>query len=254
MKLTFIGNGNMARALIQGLKDSFDIEVIGRNTVSLDSLKQDIPSISTKVLKEVQDISGKNIILCVKPYSLHQLKPHLKGTANSLYSVLAGTSIQSLKDAISSKSYIRCMPNLASTYQKSMTTIVGDEQLKSQAVTIFDNIGKTLYLSSENELDIATAIAGSGPAFLALVAEGLADGGVRCGLKREDSQTLVAGLFDGFAKLIQHEQPSCIKDNVMSPAGTTAQGVATLEKANIRSAMIEAINDAFKKAKQLRDN
>jgi len=246
MKLTFIGNGNMAKALIKGLVSSYEIEVLGRNKSSLDQLQKEIPSISTNILKENEDITNKNIILCVKPYSLPDLS--LSGKANSLYSVLAGTTIKALNNSISSKSYIRTMPNLAASNLKSMTTITGDIELKQSAIEIFNAIGSTLWLKSEKELDIATGLAGSGPAFLALVAEGLEDGAVNAGLTRADAQTLSAGLFEGFASLLSEQKASNIKDGVMSPGGTTAAGYAILEKHNVRYAMIEAIETAFQKA------
>ena len=246
MKLTFIGNGNMAKALIKGLVSSYEIEVLGRNKSSLDQLQKEIPSISTNILKENEDITKKNIILCVKPYSLPDLS--LSGKANSLYSVLAGTTIKALNNSISSKSYIRTMPNLAASNLKSMTTITGDIELKQSAIEIFNAIGSTLWLKSEKELDIATGLAGSGPAFLALVAEGLEDGAVNAGLTRADAQTLSAGLFEGFASLLSEQKASNIKDGVMSPGGTTAAGYAILEKHNVRYAMIEAIETAFQKA------
>ncbi len=252
MKLTFIGNGNMAKALIEGLVSSYEIEVLGRNEASLNALKEKLPQITTRVLGEVEDISAMNIVLCVKPYSLPDLAPKLKGTANALYSVLAGTSIESLASQIKSEKYIRTMPNLGASYLKSMTTITGDESLKEQAINIFNKIGRSLWLSSENELDIATGVAGSGPAYLALIAEALADGAVQQGLKRADAQTLVAGLFDGFGALISNDNPADIKDGVMSPGGTTAAGYAAMERGSVRNAMMEAIADAYTKAKELK--
>jgi len=246
MKLTFIGNGNMAKALIKGLVSTYDIEVLGRNKSTLLQLKKDIPNITTNLLMKDEDISNKNIILCVKPYSLSQLS--LRGTANSLYSVLAGTTIESLSQYISSNAYIRTMPNLAASNLKSMTTITGDESLKQSAIEIFNAIGTTLWLKTQKELDIATGLAGSGPAFLALIAEGLEDGAVNAGLTRTDAQTLSAGLFNGFSSLLQNDKASDIKDGVMSPGGTTAAGYGVLEKHNVRYAMIEAIEVAYQKA------
>ena len=206
MTLTFIGNGNMAKALIKGLVNKYEIEVIGRNITTLASLKNEIPNITIKELSSNEDITSKNIILCVKPYSLKDLSSNLIGTANSLYSVLAGTTIQSLQDNIKAKAYIRTMPNLAASYLKSMTTITGDDTLKNTAIDIFNAIGTTLWLNTQKELDIATGLAGSGPAFLALIAESLADGAVNSGLKRQDAEILTAGLFDGFASLIANEK------------------------------------------------
>jgi len=252
MKLTFIGNGNMAKALIKGLMETCTIEVLGRNEKSLNILQKELPQIITRVIEDNEDITGKNIILCVKPYSLPDLAPKLSGIANSLYSVLAGTSIESLKSHIQAKNYVRTMPNLGASYLKSMTTLTGDEELKHHAINIFDKIGTSLWLNSENELDIATGVAGSGPAYLALIAESLADGAVKAGLKRKDAQEIVAGLFDSFAPLIENENPALIKDSVMSPAGTTAAGYAALERGNVRNAMIEAVSDAYAKALELK--
>ncbi len=252
MKLTFIGNGNMAKALIEGLLSAYEIEVLGRNEATLNVLQKALPQISTRVLSESEDISSLNIVLCVKPYSLPELAPKLIGEANALYSVLAGTSIASLKSQIKAKKYIRTMPNLGATYLKSMTTITGDVSLKEQAIDIFNKIGRSLWLASENELDIATGVAGSGPAYLALVAESLADGAVQQGLKRADAKELVAGLFEGFGALILNDNPADIKDGVMSPGGTTAAGYAALEHGGVRSSMMNAIEDAYSKAKELK--
>jgi len=252
MKLTFIGNGNMAQALIDGLVKYYEIEVLGRNKESLKALQERLPQISTRILAEKEDINGKNIILCVKPYSLPDLSPKLTGVADAIYSVLAGTSIESLKSQIKAKKYIRTMPNLGASYLKSMTTLTGDIELKESALTIFNKIGRSLWLSSENELDIATGVAGSGPAYLALIAEALADGAVNQGLKRDDAQVLVQGLFDGFAPLIANNNPALIKDGVMSPGGTTAAGYSALERCNVRYGMMEAVSDAYAKAKELK--
>ena len=250
MKLTFIGNGNMALALIAGLKDRYEIEVYGRNEKSLDEVKITL-GVATKLLPDSLDITGKNIILCVKPNSLDDLTTKLNGTADTLFSVLAGTTLETLAQKVSAKQIVRAMPNLAAKYQKSMTTLTGDTNLKDEAITIFNAIGSTLWLKSEKEIDIATGVAGSGPAFLALVAEALSDGGVNAGLARNDADTLVQGLFEGFAPLLNDNKPSSIKDGVMSPGGTTAAGYATLEKNNTRNSFIEAISEAYKRAMEL---
>jgi len=251
MKLTFIGNGNMAKALIKGLVKDYDIEVFGRNKNSLEKLKKEIDNIEVSLLNDKKDMTGKNIILCVKPNSIDDLSKKLIGVANSLYSVLAGVKIETLKEKIEAQYYIRTMPNLSASYFKSMTTITGDEQLKQSATEIFEHIGSTLWLNSQKEIDIATAIAGSGPAYLALIAESLADGGVNAGLKRDDATKLVQGLFEGFSPLLNNNMPSSIKDAVMSPGGTTAAGYSTMENCGVRNGMIQTIKSAYEKAKEL---
>jgi pyrroline-5-carboxylate reductase len=248
-RLTLIGNGAMAKAIAQGLYSRYKIEVVGRDIEKLKLFRDSISSdIDIVTLGDSFDITDKSIIVCVKPYSLQSLSYKLEGKSKELYSILAGTTIDSISNSINSSHYIRVMPNLAAKYSKSMTTITGDDTIKSKSIDIFSSIGQTLWVSSEKELDIATAIAGSGPAFLSMVAEALADGGVNQGLKRDDAKRLVEGLFDGFSPLIQNSNPADIKDGVMSPAGTTAAGYSSLEKDGVRSAFINAIQSAYQRA------
>jgi len=94
-------------------------------------------------------------------------------------------------------------------------------------------------------------LAGSGPAYLALIAEAFVDGAVKQGLKREDAMTTMRGLFSGFGTLIQEIHPALLKDTVMSPGGTTAAGYSALEEGNVRASCIDAIEQAYNKAKQL---
>lgn len=248
MKITLIGNGMMAEALSVGLVEKYEIEVIGRDALKLQKLQQKIPQIKIKVMSDKEDITDKNIIFCIKPYALQSVSVRLDGTANTLYSILAGTPLEFLKRQIKSKAYVRIMPNIAASKQKSMTTMTGDKEAQNKAIEIFSSIGRTLWVNTENQLDIATALAGSGPAFLAIVAEALADGAVKAGLERSYSVELVKGLFEGTSALLENNHPAFIKDSVMSPYGTTAQGVAALEEGNVRSAFIKAVESAYLKA------
>ncbi len=248
MKLTLIGNGKMAEALIAGLIEKHEIEVIGRSPAKLQRLEQKFPQIHIRIMSESEDISDKNIIFCVKPYALQSVALRLKGEANRLYSILAGTTLESLKQQIKANYYVRVMPNIAAAKQKSMTTLTGDNEVQNEALDIFSSIGKTLWVNSENELDIATALAGSGPAFLAIVAEALVDGAVKAGLDRASSVELAKGLFEGISTLLQDTHPAIIKEQIMSPAGTTAQGVAALEEGSVRNSFIKAIEASYLKA------
>jgi pyrroline-5-carboxylate reductase len=132
-----------------------------------------------------------------------------------------------------------------------MTTMTGDERFKEEAQVLLGTVGDTLWLESEKALDIATALAGSGPAYLALISEALVDGAVKQGLKREDAMATMRGLFGGFGDLIQDIHPALLKDGVMSPGGTTAAGYSALEDGNVRAACINAIECAYKKATEL---
>ncbi len=249
--LTFVGNGTMALSMAQGLKATCEIEVVGRNPERLDAFEAALGVPVRKALLEGFDISGKTVLLCVKPGNIAAVGQQLRGRAEILYSVLAGVTLQTLRSHIDALSTVRAMPNLAATVGRSMTTLTGDASRADEAAGLFGAIGTTLWVGSEKELDIATALAGSGPAYLALVAEALADGAVREGLRRDDAMALMRGLFAGFGELIGQQHPALLKDGVMSPGGTTAAGYGALEEAAVRNAFIQAIARAHERAKAL---
>jgi len=249
--ITFIGNGNMALSIAQGLKGKYNIEVVGRSISKLEAFEKKLGcNIEKGLLKEV-NLDNKTVLLCVKPANVEEVSHIVKGEPSLLISVLAGTSLEKLQEAFTPQKCVRSMPNLAASVGASMTTLTGDEDAKNEAIAILSSIGDTLWLSSEKEIDIATALAGSGPAYLALIAEALTDGAVKQGLKREDAMATMRGLFGGFGKLIQEIHPALLKDGVMSPGGTTAAGYGALEEGNVRASCIDAIEAAYQKAKVL---
>jgi len=249
--ITFIGNGTMALSIAQGLKQKYNIEVVGRNMEKLDAFEVALDRKVEKFPLEEFDISDKTILLCVKPGNLESVAKQLKGKAKLLISVLAGVPVEKLKKKIKSKAIVRAMPNLAASVGASMTTLTGDAEHREEAEVLMRGAGDVLWLESEKEIDIATALAGSGPAYLALIAEALADGAVTQGLKRDDAMKVMQGLFAGFGTLIQEMHPALLKDGVMSPGGTTAAGYAALEKHKIRAGCMEAVEKAYKKAVEL---
>lgn len=242
MKLSFIGNGVMAKAMIKPLlKNGYDIEVFGRDKNKLKALSEKLDNkIDYFEYENATDMSGKNIVLCIKPYAINKVSYYFSGEAELIISVLAKTTMEDLRNSFKSKLYIQAMPNIAATYAKSMTTITGDIKAKDIAADILSNIGKTLWVESQKEFEIASLLAGSSPAFLALVSEALIDGAVKEGLKREDATTLTRGLFEGYSKLLNDfSHPALIKDAVMSPGGITAKGYAKLEEGKVRDSFIK---------------
>ncbi|MGP1449626.1 MAG: pyrroline-5-carboxylate reductase [Wolinella sp.] len=143
---------------------------------------------------------------------------------------------------------IRAMPNIAATLHASCTALCGDECARDFAFEIFSMLGATIWLSSEAKLDSATALAGSGPAYLAIISEALMDAGVREGLTRAEAESLTRGLFAGFSSLLSVRHPALIKDEVTSPSGTTIEAIACLESAGIRGLIIEAVHRAKERA------
>ena len=249
--ITFIGNGNMALSIAKGLKDDYKIEVVGRNLEKLEKFEKELGVSIDKHLINGFNIENKTILFCVKPANVEEVAKELKGKARVVYSVLAGTSVEKLRSNLNTNAVVRTMPNLAASVGQSMTTLTGDTLFKDEAEELLGAIGSTRWLATEKEIDIATALAGSGPAYLALIAEALADGAVKQGLKRDDAMAIMRGLFGGFGELIQDIHPALLKDGVMSPGGTTAAGYGALEDGNVRSACMDAIEKAYKRALEL---
>ncbi len=237
----------MAMAIADGLNNQngkYTLEFVARDISKLESIKEKFPA-NVYALNEF-DITDKNILLAVKPYALSSVSKQLKGKANTVYSVLAGTTLEALKENIPAENHIRIMPNVAAKFASSTSVLTGDNTKKDEALEIFNAIGDTFWVDSEKEVDIATAIAGSGPALLTLVAEAMMDGLVKEGMKRPDAVGITNSLFKGFAPLIAANHPALIKDSVMSPGGTTAAAYAALEEGAVRSSFIKAVGEAFK--------
>ena len=249
--ITFVGNGNMGLSIAKGLQGKYHIEVVGRNMDNMNEFEKALGGKIDKFLINDFDITNKTVVLCVKPANVAEVSKKLHGKADLLVSVLAGVPVKTLKKHLKPKSVVRCMPNLAASVGRSMTTLTGDEKGKEEATVILNAVGDTLWLETEKELDIATGLAGSGPAYLALIAEALADGAVKQGLKREHAMATMRGLFGGFGELIQDMHPALLKESVMSPGGTTAAGYGALEDGNVRAACIIAIEKSYEKAKEL---
>jgi len=238
----------MACAIIDGLvKNGMEVEVVGRDE---EKLKQKAKEFGISyALIDGYDIGGKTVILAVKPYALQEVSMRIKGKADILISILAGKSLMELQQRIKADFYIRAMPNLAAQYGASTTAVTGDEGAKEKALAILSNIGKTIWVKNDDEIDMATAIVGSAPAFLAIIAEAISDGGVYIGLKRETAEELTKGLFESFAAL--KEEFADIKNGVMSPKGTTAEGIYALEEEGVRGSFIKAIRKTYEKSKKI---
>ena len=247
MELLLIGAGNMGSAMLKGFSE-FNVTVVEKSETRAKELKEQFKGV--EVLSEIPNISGKVVVLAVKPQTLPLLE--VSGEAEALVSILAGTPIAKLKEKIDAKYYIRAMPNIAALNLKSVTSVVGDVEFKEQALEILSTIGKAIWLNSEKELDIATGLGGSAPAWLAIVAEALADGAVNLGLPRDKAQEYLGALFEGVGTVLEDTHPATFKDIVTSPGGTTAAGLYTLEEKAVRSAFIKAMESCYSRAKDLR--
>jgi pyrroline-5-carboxylate reductase len=249
MQIVLIGAGNMGSAMLKGLS-KYDICVVEKSENRLKEIKDEYPNVDVATV--IPNIDGKIVVLAIKPQVLGSIEA--SGKAEAIISILAGTPIAKIKGQLDSRYYIRAMPNVAAMNLKSVTSVVGDADFKDKALEIIGSIGKAIWLNSEKELDIATGLAASSPAWLAIVAESLADGAVNLGLPRDKAYEYLGSLFEGVGSILEDTHPANFKDIVTSPGGTTAAGLVELERAGVRSAFIEAMSGCYNRSKELGSN
>ena len=203
---------------------------------------------------------GDTVILAIKPQAFDVVARDFAGLTLSdpplVVSILAGVSIARLEKAVPGWPVIRAMPNTPATVGCGMTAIaIGSRAIaehKELAIQLFSAVGEVVEVT-EPLLDGVTGLSGSGPAYVAIVIEALADGGVASGLSRATANTLALQTVLGTAQLLQKTgmHPAVLKDKVTSPGGTTISGIACLEELGLRSALIEAVRAASSRSREL---
>lgn len=199
------------------------------------------------------------IILAIKPQIFrkicHEFADSLRDKC--VVSIMAGVTLEELKNALPKSSRIlRAMPNMPAIVGEGMTALCKENNLtdeeKEFVENIFMSVGKICYVE-EHLIDAVIGICGSGPAYVFMFIEALADAGVLHGLPRDLSYDLAAQLLKGSAVAVQETDlhPAQLKDMVCSPAGTTIEAVKSLEKNGFRGTVIEAVDECVKKAKRL---
>jgi pyrroline-5-carboxylate reductase len=214
--------------------------------------------------KNVDTLAAETVLLAIKPQVLpavaQELAPYLTSQnpaiAYLLLSILAGTPITTLEAAFPGWAVIRAMPNTPATVGAGITAIASGSQIQShqleQAQRVFAAVGEVVQVP-ETMLDAVTGLSGSGPGYIALVVESLTDGGVAAGLPRAIAAKLALQTVKGTAQLLQETgiHPAQLKDQVTSPGGTTIAGIAQLEQAGLRSALISAVKAAWQRSQEL---
>ncbi|AJC90959.1 pyrroline-5-carboxylate reductase [Campylobacter subantarcticus LMG 24377] len=231
----------MASAIAKGISGAYEVIVVARDLKKASSL-------NFKVISYDEfDMENKNIILAFKPYALEDVVVKLKGKARWLISVLAKTTFEQLH-CIDAQNYIKIMPNTAAEFKASATAYLMENDLyKNEILSLLNTFGKAISLQNEKEFDVAMVLSGCAPAFLALIAESLANAGVKNGLKNELSYELTRACFESFSALFNHAHPAIIKEKICSPAGVTIKGVEVLEKKALRGAFFEAFSASLNK-------
>ena len=260
----FVGGGNMGEALIRGLVES--------NLVPADKiLVADVRADRVRALADQYGLRGVDgnaalasgadvVILAVKPQImaavLRETMPAL-GKRPLLISLAAGVSTATITSVLGAYTrLIRVMPNTPALVLQGVTAIARTPGLAQEdldtAQEIFAAVGRVVVLGEE-QMDAVTGLSGSGPAYVALVIESLADGGVKMGLDRATAMTLATQTVLGAAKLLAETgmHPGALKDMVSSPGGTTIAGIAALEEGGARTTFIRAVERATQRSREL---
>jgi len=258
----FIGAGNMAAALIRGmLKSGFaasKLSVTDLDSAKTESLADELGVQAKKDARSVIENSDV-IILAVKPYGVVPLlKSHATQSEGKLWlSVAAGVSTATMESALGAQArVVRVMPNTPALVGEGASGICpGKNALESDMSTAQRLLGAVgiCEVVSEGMMDAVTGVSGSGPAYIFLVIEAMADGGVKAGLSRPEALRLAAQTVRGAASLMLEtgKHPGELKDMVTSPGGTTIAGVEALEKSGLRSALMGAVSAAALRSKEL---
>lgn len=255
MKIGFIGMGNMASAIAVGLmrsnfSDGSDIYVHSRTYERVQPL---IEEYHLNFEKSNADVAAHSdiIIIGVKSDVVETIAAELQKTKNAdekvIVSIAAGWSFEKLKTLFPKSRCLSVIPNVSVKVNAGVSIVEQQTDLTKEELLfvtkMFEKLGMVKILSAE-QIEIATAVSGCGPAFAFMFIEALGDAGVQNGLSREDAYALAAQMLLGSAEqfLETKEHPGKLKDSVCSPGGLTIQGVAALEEEGFRNAVIKAVS------------
>jgi pyrroline-5-carboxylate reductase len=264
-KISLIGTGNMGEALLSGLISSGSSNP--KNIICTDIRENRLKSIQEKygvhtTTDNIKAVEASEIIIyAVKPQIIASV---LRETSSCLdmskliISIAAGVPLAAIESCLNKKlRLIRVMPNIAAFVKESASVIAAggnatEEDIKL-SLAIFDSMGRSIFLKENILMDAITGLSGSGPAYIFLIVDAMADAGVKVGLSREDALFLSSQTVLGAAKLLieTKEHPGRLKDMVTSPGGTAIAGIHTLEKGGLRTTLINAVEVATKRSKEL---
>ena len=265
MTIGFIGLGNMAGAIIKGLRNSSQFGKTGIIGFDLDVHKREsfFRDYQVQTAKDACEAASSSspLILAIKPQGmddlLSQIKPCLK-PGQLILSIATGKTTEYFASRLEEKTaLVRVMPNINAKAGASMTALcpngqVSDEQLQT-AAAIFDAVGSVSVLP-ESRLSAFSAIAGAGPAFAYAFIDALATAGIQAGLPRPLAQQAACAMLFGSAKLVMEsgEHPRALIDQVTSPGGTTIEGMHKLAELGFEHAVHEAVRAVMEKEERMK--
>lgn len=264
IKLGFIGVGNMGAAVVKGvlgkkLLPPSDVFVTDIDTTRIASLKEQF---GVGVAEDIDELlkTVDVLLYAAKPQNVPQIFPQISAAISPpkwIISIAAGVKISTLEAYLPDDiPVVRVMPNIAASVGEGAAAICGGKYARDkhlqQTENIFNAVGKAIIIE-EKLMDAVTGLSGSGPAFIFLIIEALADAGVQAGLSREHAHILALQTVLGAGKMASatDTHPAVLKNRVTSPGGTTAAGLYELERNGLRCAIADAVMAAMKRSVEL---
>jgi pyrroline-5-carboxylate reductase len=258
-KVGIIGAGKIGGSLISRLSASGDFDLTVSD-VHEEQLERFAEGYSVKTTTSNREAAEGNdlILMAVKPWDvgavLDEISPAIKGSEKAVVSVAAGVPIQTIEDRLPEGTpVLRVMPNVCAAVGLGSAVVAANESggaYVSVVAGIFRHVGDVIELP-ERLFDAATALHGSGPAYVALFADALIQAGVREGIPRDVARRLVNGTIGGTAVLLKERAAHQIRDEVMTPGGTTAAAFIAMEKAGFVAAVYDGVEAATERARRL---
>jgi pyrroline-5-carboxylate reductase len=264
MKIAFIGGGNMGEAMLSAILDKCIAENEAITVSDISEPRRHFLAERYTILTTADNrlaITGANVVvLAIKPQNLtavmNELTGHLKPT-QMIISIIAGAKIDALRSGLSHNNIVRSMPNTPAQIGEGVTVWTATKEVtttqKKQAGKILGVMGKEFYVDDERYLDMATAVSGSGPAYLFYFVESFIDAAVAIGWSRETAKELVMGTVLGAAHLIEKSdrEPADLRRMVTSPGGTTAEAIRVFDEGKLTDLIAKAVRAAHEKAQML---
>jgi len=256
----FIGTGKMGGALARAVSK----RISGENVILYDYQKEKADALAEEIGAKSESLehtvkTSDFIFLGVKPQVLESVANEIEDIVNEnsiIVSMAAGVSIERLEKMLGNIPIIRIMPNIPVEVCEGMVVYDANNLVSAEAINEFEDMllfAGELDRLSEKLIDAASAVSGSGPAFVYMFIEAMADAGVKCGLTREKALKYATQTVIGAGTLLLQsgKHPAQLKDDVCSPGGTTIEGVQALEEHAFRGAVIDAISKTYDKNKKL---
>lgn len=264
-RLAFIGTGMMAEAMLRGLL-ARGVTTVDRMIASEPrperraEMETAFPGLIVSASNTMAASSADIVVLSIKPQFLDTVATDIRPALHSsqlVLSIMAGVPLHVLTSTLHHAAIVRAMPNTPCLVGEGMTVWVASPSVTpdqaEMAGSIFGALGRAIGVQSESYIDMATSINGSGPAYVLLMIEAMIDAAVQIGLARPMAEEMVTQTVFGTVRLLQEtgRHPAELRNNVTSPAGTTAAALYQLEKAGVRAAIIDAVVAAHRRAVEL---